>query len=280
LSALNWDKYLKIEIPGLQEGEDQDYTKRFDFKNGKLFLSLNFTDDGGIQELKVSPVNSTLLSTPNPYNPAIENPDMLLADEETSVSFARVKQENPETIKKYSGKGGIDFQGLSAVTSTISGFLLVVSLLASSGALAGPMLNMIKVFKLIYNLRLINVYFGNILEAFLIALSEGFGNKAVPSDSAKTYFTRSRGKLTVFEIGVLSNEFMHFSYLLILFTRLFGIISAHFKSKIKRAKELSYGHLILVDLIEMFRTSIFYSSVYDIALYSVHELLHHDLTIN
>lgn len=189
-------------------------------------------------------------------------------------------QENPETIKKYSGKGGIDFEGLSSVTSTISGFLLVVSLLASSGALAGPMLNMIKVFKLVYSLRLINVYFGNILEAFLVALSEGFGSKAKPSNSSMIFFTSTRGKLTVFEIGVLTNEYMHFSYLLILFTRLFGIISAHFKSKIKRAKDLSYGHLILVDVLEMFRTSIFYSSVYDIALYSVHELLHHDLTIN
>ena len=205
---------------------------------------------------------------------------MLLSDEEASVQFARVKQENPETIKKYSGKGSIDFGGLSAVTNTISGFLLVVSLLASSGALAGPMLNMIKVFKLVYSLRLINVYFGNILEAFLMALSQGFGSTAKPSNSALTYFTKTRGKLTVYEVGVLSNEFMHFSYLLILFTRLFGIVSAHFKSKIKRAKELSYGHLILVDVLEMFRTSIFYSSVYDIALYSVHELMHHDLTID
>lgn len=85
LSTIDWNKIFKIEIPGLQEGEEQDYTKRFDFKNGKLFLSLNFTDDGGIQELKITPVNSTLLATPNPYNPAIESPDMLLADEEVSV---------------------------------------------------------------------------------------------------------------------------------------------------------------------------------------------------
>jgi hypothetical protein len=29
----------------------------------------------------------------------------------------------------------------------------------------------------------------------------------------------------------------------------------------------------------MLRTSIFYSSVYDVALYAVHELLHHNLTL-
>jgi hypothetical protein len=85
LSDIDWDKILKVEIPGLEEGEDKGYTKRFDFKNGKLYLSLNFTEDGGIQELKVSPLNNTLVSTPNPYNPAIENPEMLLSDEEASV---------------------------------------------------------------------------------------------------------------------------------------------------------------------------------------------------
>jgi hypothetical protein len=71
LSQIDWDEIMKVEIPGLEEGEDLGYTKRFDFKNGKLYLSLNFTEDGGIQELKISPVNNTLLSTPNPYNPAI-----------------------------------------------------------------------------------------------------------------------------------------------------------------------------------------------------------------
>ena len=69
LSKLDWEKYIKVEIPGLQEGEELGYTKRFDFKNGKLYLSMNFTEDGGIQELKVSPLNSTLLSSPNPNVP-------------------------------------------------------------------------------------------------------------------------------------------------------------------------------------------------------------------
>lgn len=168
---------------------------------------------------------------------------------------------------------------MSAITNTISGFLLVVSLLASSGAMAGPILNMIKVFKLVYNLRLINVYFGNILEAFLSALSEGFGNSAKSNDLQTIYFTKSRGKLTVYNIGVLSNYYMHVSYIMILITRILGFMSEHFKKKIRTAAVLEYSHLLVVDLIEMVRTSIFYSTIYDIALYSVHELLHHDLTV-
>ena len=85
--------------------------------------------------------------------------------------------------------------------------------------------------------------------------------------------------MTVYNIGVLSNYYMHIGYLLILITRILGFMSEHFKKKIRNAAVLEYSHLLIVDLIEMIRTSIFYSTVYDIALYSVHELLHHDMTV-
>lgn len=168
---------------------------------------------------------------------------------------------------------------MSAITGTISSFLLVVSLLSSSGAMAGPLLNMIKVFKLVYSLRLINVYFGNILEAFLAALSEGFGNKAEPTNQALMFFVNTRGKLSTYKISVITNDYMHMKYLMIMFTRLLGFIGAHFKRKVKRAKNIEYMHLIMINLIDMIRTSIFYSSIYDIAIYTVHELLHHDLNM-
>ena len=127
-------------------------------------------------------LNNTILSSQHPLIPEVRTPDFLLSKEVATLQIVARKTEESDTIKKYSGKGGIDFSGMSGVTNTISSFLLVVSLLASSGAMAGPILNMIKVFKLVYNLRLINVYFGNILEAFLSALSEGFGNTAKSDD--------------------------------------------------------------------------------------------------
>jgi len=43
LSTVDWGKILQVEIPGLEEGEELGYTKRFDFINGQLYLSLNFT---------------------------------------------------------------------------------------------------------------------------------------------------------------------------------------------------------------------------------------------
>ena len=278
LRALDWNKLLGLRIEGLQEGID--YEHRFEYFRGQLFVSLNFTKDGGVQNLIIKPLNNTVLSSPHKFIPEISTPDFLLADKEASLEIVSRKAEDAATIQRYSGKGSIDFGGMSAVTNTISSFLLVVSLLASSGPLAGPMLNMIKVFKLVYSLRLINVYFGNILEAFLSALSQGFGNIADADDKSIFYFTKTRGKLTVYDIGVLSNYYLYLKYLMIFFTRLFGLMSDHFKRKIKRAQSLDYSHLVIINIIEMLRTSIFYSSVYDVALYTVHELLHHDLTLN
>lgn len=278
LMELKWNELLGLEIEGMVP--ETDYTHRFDFFKGQLYASINFTKDGKIETINVRALNNTILSSPDKFIPEIRTPDFLLSKEVASLQIVARKAEESETIKKYSGKGGIDFSGMSAITNTISGFLLVVSLLASSGAMAGPILNMIKVFKLVYNLRLINVYFGNILEAFLTALSEGFGNSAKGTDLQTIYFTKSRGKLTVYNIGVLSNYYMHVGYLMVFITRILGFMSEHFKKKIRTAASLEYSHLLIVDLIEMVRTSIFYSTIYDIALYSVHELLHHDLTIN
>ena len=168
--------------------------------------------------------------------------------------------------------------GISPFIYLITQFLMVVSILVASGT-AGPLLSMIKVFKMVYNLRLINVYFGNILEAFLQALSKGFGSNNLSTDLASFYFTKHRGKLSNFKISVLSNDHMYLSYLLIMFSQLLSIIGAVFKSKVKRAKRLDYGHLIMINVLDMVKTSIFYSSVYDVALFTVHELLHHDITI-
>ena len=155
---------------------------------------------------------------------------------------------------------------------------MIVSILVASGT-AGPLLSMIKVFKMVYNLRLINVYFGNILEAFLQALSKGFGNNELPTHLASFYFTKHRGKLSSFKMSVLSNDQMYLSYLLIMFSQLLSIFGAVFKNKIRRAKRLDYSHLIIINILDMVKTSIFYSSVYDVALFTVHELLHHDITI-
>jgi BarA-like signal transduction histidine kinase len=64
-----------------------------------------------------------------------------------------------------------------------------------------------------------------------------------------------------------------------MFSQLLSIYAAVFKNKIRKAKRLEHKDLIIINVLDMAKTSIFYSSVYDVALFTVHELLHHDLTI-
>ena len=106
------------------------------------------------------------MTSKNKFSPEIDDGDLILAEDEAEINLTRIKQEEQETIRKYSAEGGISGGGISPIIFIISKFLMVVSILVKSG-MAGPLLGMINVFKMVYSLRLINVFFGNILEAFL-----------------------------------------------------------------------------------------------------------------
>lgn len=101
LKLLKWDEMFSLKLGDLSPGTD--YTHRFDFIEGQLYLSLNFTQDGGLYDLEITPKEHSILSTPNEFNPEISDPDLVLAAESTSISFNRIKQEDSDTIKKYSG---------------------------------------------------------------------------------------------------------------------------------------------------------------------------------
>lgn len=61
--------------------------------------------------------------------------------------------------------------------------------------------------------------------------------------------------------------------------KLLEILEYSFKRKIKNASELSKYDFIFLKLLDSVRSAIFLSSIYDVVLYSSHELLHHDLQI-
>lgn len=139
---------------------------------------------------------------------------------------------------------------------------------------------MVKVFKLVYSLKLINVYFGNILEAFMESIGGVFDKRPPISQNSEIYSVKFRGKLTYSRISTLSNDYLYLKYVLVLFTGLLSITEFLFKLKISRAKFINHNHLIYLNLVDTIKTTIFYSVVYDIGIYTVHELLHHDLYIS
>ena len=68
-----------------------DYLHQFVFLNGDLYLSLNFTQEGGQHDLKLTPIKNALLTSKNPYSPDIEDGDLILSAESANISLTRIK---------------------------------------------------------------------------------------------------------------------------------------------------------------------------------------------
>lgn len=71
--------------------------------------------------------------------------------------------------------------------------------LMSSGAPSGAIINLIKLFKLFFRLRLVNQFFGRILEEFTKILGSSFESSYEWKDKKefeKLMFRDTRGKLT------------------------------------------------------------------------------------
>jgi hypothetical protein len=107
LLKVKWEEFLQVEVEGMNL--DTDFTFKFDTLKGELFLTLNFTKDGKIETLNVQAKNNVVLTSPNRLIPEIKTPDYLLSKDKATLQIVARKNEEAETIKKYSGKGGIDF---------------------------------------------------------------------------------------------------------------------------------------------------------------------------
>lgn len=53
-----------------------------------------------------------------------------MANETVESKFKRIKQEDAETIKKYSENGGMNIGGLGFINKALGGFLVGVSTLS------------------------------------------------------------------------------------------------------------------------------------------------------
>lgn len=89
---------------------------------------------------------------------------------------------------------------------SIVGYIGVVMSIVSAGAPAGPVVALIRFLKLFFRLRLINTNFGDLLDFFMSSLGEMMktSNYAF-SDLDRTYFVRSRAKLSEHKISIFAS---------------------------------------------------------------------------
>lgn len=92
---------------------------------------------------------------------------------------------------------------IEAVSSAALGLVML-----SASAPSGAIINLIKLFKLFFRLRLVNSFFGRLLEQFIKVIGENFGKMFIIENltSQETMmFSQTRGKLSAFKIPVFAN---------------------------------------------------------------------------
>ena len=269
LQALDLSLYFNNKIEQLIK--DQDYFSRLEiYKEKRIVLSLNFTKDGHRVLLTSSPAIHAIIPTQE------NEPYLILLNKTATLSLEQSAPENPIIINKATDK----FITTAGVTATVaSTFLLMLAILSSSRTLASPILNIFKIFKLIYLLRLINVYFGNILEGFLRMLSAGLGSQAIPERTDWALMTKTRGKLSMYLLSPIANKYVALKYLLYLLSKLAHLTYFLFKREIKIIDNLDSGILTLMKFLENGSSAFYFSNVFDLVFFSAHELLHHDMTV-
>lgn len=114
------------------------------------------------------------------------------------MSTSEMKQLTSLSSTLDSSKGAMEMVSNVAIALT----------LISSGAPSGAIINLIKLFKLFFRLRLVNSFFGRILEEFTKILGSSFNSAyewKEKQEFEKLMFRDTRGKLTEFELPIFAN---------------------------------------------------------------------------
>lgn len=113
-----------------------------------------------------------------------------------------------ETIEKTASLGSTteNFQKVMGIVGSIS----LVMTLFSAGVPAGPVISLIKLFKMFFRLRLVNSDFGELLGYFLSMLGSVMQTTSYEfSDLDRTYFVKTRGKLTEYKVTVFAANILY-----------------------------------------------------------------------
>ena len=190
---LQQDVEFITEIKNLEEGP----------KSPKIILrilKINSQSLGSTVKIRVEPKK---LEWTNPT----DSTDKIYWSEEPSFYdhklTEKVSKEDLKSMAEVSSFMDNNKENLQLVSSVAIGLTLV-----SAGAPSGAVINMIKFFKLFFRFRLINQFFGKLLEAFTVILGQNFSKSYEIKnlkDHEKMMFMDTRGKLTLHKIPIFAN---------------------------------------------------------------------------
>lgn len=173
-------------------------------KPPKIFLSFNFTVEEQNLELSLEPTQLHWR-----IDPVTGVSHLSVRETEPSILLDSVKVPiSKETIEKTASLGSTteNFQKVMGIVGSIS----LVMTLFSAGVPAGPVISLIKLFKMFFRLRLVNSDFGELLGYFLSMLGSVMQTTSYEfSDLDRTYFVKTRGKLTEYKVTVFAANILY-----------------------------------------------------------------------
>lgn len=129
-----------------------------------------------------------------------------LVDEESTLNTVTKVPLDPAAVKTVADMtASLDNnkEALELISAAAIGLTIL-----SAGAPSGPIISLIKLFKLFFRLRLINVYFGRLLAEFIKIIGSSFSKGYELNSLAEieqAMFMDTRGKLTKYEVPIFAN---------------------------------------------------------------------------
>ena len=167
-----------------------------------------------------------------------------------------------------------------SVVSMVSSVMSVLAIASTSG-LGAPLLKILRIFKLISRLRLINVFFGSYLEMFLQAAGNlyALGGDKITLETAKLQ-PNTRGKLDMYKVSVLSADVMAIKYAVYFLSLVVRIYRTKIRQYAWRKGQLSILDAILDSIGERCKTMLLLMVGIDIFFYSLRCVSHMDRSVS
>ena len=205
-------------------------------------------------------------------------PSLAFADVKPTHEVEVREAPNAKTMESLSSFSEAS-QGPVAIISTAASIFSIVSIMATTPMMT-PLLQFLKIFKLISRLKLINVFFGPFLEFILMLSGMMFELGNDPRDMRFLPFDSStRGKLTKFNIMTVSVEKMWLKYMAYFLVLIIRYYQAKLRYYIKKRVHFSLDDQVVDRIADESRVILFTVVVIDIFFYSIRCVCHMNLDI-
>jgi hypothetical protein len=242
-----------------------------------LTINLNFTKT--YEDVELNLINSVNPDTPEYIDPETNIATIIFTNNNDKINF-RAEPPYSESLIKGMVTTGSTFGDVAGAAGTIGFSVAMIASFFNMPAM-GFLVKFLIMFKILDRLKLLNVYFGPLLGGFLDAignilnLTSGTGGR----DRGFRFDTKTRGKITQYKLDNLALYHIPMKYAIYIATWFLDMPRIKIWRYAKSLDNMGKADRAFCLVAEKIRFLIFTSFISDIALFSLNELIHHDLTV-